>query len=498
MAQTINRKPPPPATIAACATVLRPAERAIVRLSGPAAVTCAAAVFQPFAGALTASSLRPGVVAGQFTLTLAGRPTPVEGYLLVFRGPKSYTGEDLIECHLPGAPVVVAALLQALYAAGARAAEPGEFTRRAVLQGRMNLVEAQATLVAIHGQDAADLRVGARLLGGETQAALGHIRGQLLDLLADIEAGLDFSGEDIEIVGDTAVIERLAAIGAALEQEHRLLDPRGAAGRRELSGLLPRVALIGPTGGGKSTLFNRLGAVSPTSGASGAAAGLPGSLIGPAGGGAHTTRDVLTQEWQLGAARAVAGDLPGVGATAAEETLEREAIAAGLRFARSADILVVVVDGSGPPPVAVDWTAALQALEYERDPRPAAWVLNKSDRPQSAAVLSPPAVWARLPQFAISAQTGAGLAALGGWLEKTVQELATPAASIGDLLIHLQAAATAVMQAQTAVTEGQELAALAIREALVELERSLHQRLSADQRTEAMLDRLFARFCLGK
>ncbi|MGH7143486.1 MAG: hypothetical protein ACREJ2_05045, partial [Planctomycetota bacterium] len=501
---------------------------------------------------------RPGLHPGRLRLTLAGRITDIDGYALVFRAPRSYTGEDLVELHLPGAPVLVEALLRALCqsgAAGAVPAQPGEFTRRAVLNGRMNLTQAQATLVAIHGHDAADLRVGARLIGGATQAALGAARAALLDLLADIEAGLDFSGEDIEIIADEAVRERLRAAADVLAGEHRLLDPSAGAARRELNGLLPRIALVGATGSGKSTLFNRL---VEAAGAAGRDAALApdaesadvssdprdphdrSALVGASDAARHTTRDVLIAELPFGGGRAVLADLPGVGATAPEEALERAAIDAGLRWARSADILIVLADltrpalgdphaQAGPLHQAeaadaadpADWAdradreVLAERLNLAADPRPLAWAWNKLDRlPFSAgasggsatatapgvplAAPLPPAGLPGAALFHLSAQTGAGVADLQRWLEHTLAGLPAPAASIGDLLEHLSAARAALAVAVAAVSDGQELAAVALRDAITALEHCLFLRLSPDQRTEAMLDRLFARFCLGK
>src|SRR5687767_15115441 len=177
----------------------------IVRMSGGAAPRIAAGVADDLPAA---GQARPAA------LSFADLTVPA--WVYVFAAPRSYTGEDLIEFHLPGNPLLAKMLLDALIAAGARHAEPGEFTARAYFSGRIDLAEAEgvAATIAAHGE--AELRAARQLLAGELSSRLRGPMELLTHTLALVEAGIDFSDEDIPFLAGDALVARLDEIDASL------------------------------------------------------------------------------------------------------------------------------------------------------------------------------------------------------------------------------------------------------------------------------------------
>lgn len=187
---------------------------------------------------------------------------------------RSYTGQPLVELHLPGSQMLVDAVLAALFRTGVRPAQPGEFTLRAFLAGRLDLAQAEAVLGVIDAADHSELNLALRQLAGGLSGRLADVRADLLSLLADLEAGLDFVDEDIEFVSRDEVVTRVETARQAIV---RLLED--ATGRWRDSDRL-RVVLAGLPNAGKSTLFNAI-------------IGGDRALVSPIAG---TTRDWLAAE----------------------------------------------------------------------------------------------------------------------------------------------------------------------------------------------------------
>ena len=267
-------------TIAAPATPAEPAERAVVRVAGPGAAASLKGLFVPDDPAAWFDPQNARRYPGM--LTLPGLRSPVPGAVWLWPTERSYCGQPTAEIHLIGALPLVEALIEGLAASGVRPADRGEFTLRAVLAGRMDLLQAEAVLGVIDAPDSDTLARALTQLGGGLSGPLGELRERLLGDLADLEAGLDFVEEDIEFVDRDALAARLAA---ARDEAGRLL---AAAAARSLPPGPPRVVMVGPANAGKSTLLNALvgreaARVSPVAGTTrdwvSAAVTLPGGTV---------------------------------------------------------------------------------------------------------------------------------------------------------------------------------------------------------------------------
>ncbi|MBI1901494.1 MAG: 50S ribosome-binding GTPase, partial [Planctomycetia bacterium] len=261
-------------TIAAIATAPGPGARGIVRVSGPGTVACLAD-FSADDGRTLESAKVATAVAGHFRLPGLHSPLPAEVYL--WPNERSYTRQPLAEVHTIGSQPLLAMLLRAVCRRGARTAEPGEFTLRAFLSGRIDLAQAEAVLGVIEAEDAEELRVALDQLAGGVTGALVQLREQLLDLLAHLEAGLDFVEEDIAFITREELTGQLAAAQATVEKAAAQMAKRSIAVERV------RIVLAGWPNVGKSSLFNAL-------------AGREAAIVSPQAG---TTRDYLTADEEL-------------------------------------------------------------------------------------------------------------------------------------------------------------------------------------------------------
>jgi len=313
-------------TIAAIASPPGGAARGIVRLSGPRLRPCLEGCFRPAPYVHIPSLARPTALPGLFWLPGVAAPLPGELYL--WPGTRSYTGEPVAEIHTLGSPPLLDALLRTVCAAGARPAEPGEFTLRAFLAGRIDLTQAEAVLGVVDATNAQQLHVALAQLAGGLAQPLHRLRNGLLDLLADLEARLDFAEDEVPPLGPGELSGRLEEAARTIAGLVEQMDSRQETAE------LVRVVLAGVPNSGKSSLFNAL-------------VGEGRALVFDQPG---TTRDYLVAEVDLAGARCQLIDTAGIqtaGFPAA--SIEQSAQAAAGQQHRQAHVRLLCLDVTQPP-----------------------------------------------------------------------------------------------------------------------------------------------------
>ncbi len=383
--------------------------------------------------------------------------------------PHSYTGEDVLELHCHGSPVVVEAVIACAIRAGARAAEPGEFTRRAVLNGKMDLVQAEAVADLIDAPVRSAAALAWQQLQGALSGRLGVVREKIVSVLADVEANVDFSDEELP---DENVPARHEELATARGKICGLLEGFAAA-RRQREGY--RTVVAGRPNVGKSSLVNAL-------------LGSGRMIVSDEPG---TTRDTVEEVVDLGGMAFVLTDTAGV--RAAQSKAEAAAVERALESCGQADLVVVVIDGSEP--LHDDDRELLAGLEA-----PATVVaINKRDLPsrlsgQTRAELASRA--ARVVETC--ALTGEGCAELCGVLEEVARgtdELQPAAISRVRHRTALERTLVCLDRADELIAQqgAPELAAIELRGAADEL-----AALVAPLDNEEILDIIFNEFCIGK
>jgi tRNA modification GTPase len=443
-------------TIYALATAAGRAAVAVVRVSGPEA---ASAVRTLCGGRLPAPRR-----AALRTLKSPDGAAIDQALALWFPGPGSYTGEDSAEFHVHGGPAVVGALLEALAAQGLRLAEPGEFTRRAFENGKLDLAQAEGVADLIEAETDAQRRQALDQLGGALGRAQQAWRADLIECLSVFEAAVDFPDEEVPAdVAERArpILEGLIqALEAALEGVKR--------GEQIREGF--RIALVGAPNAGKSTLLNAL-------------ARRDAAIVTATPG---TTRDVIEVPLRLGGYKAIVADTAGLRDTTDE--IEAEGVRRARAWSSGADLRIWVVDGAAahrsPPP------AELEAGDL--------CVINKADLPPGgeagAALLEARAL--ELEVHRLSARETADLAVLEAALtSRVVAALAAGDPPTATRLRHAELLTEAAGRLRSAVGfEGSpELAAEDVRLAARALDR-----ITGRIDPEDVLDRVFASFCIGK
>jgi tRNA modification GTPase len=442
--------PDPQDTIVALSSAPGPGARAIVRLSGPAALTIARQVFASPTSILPAERR---CYSGQVHLPGVAAPLPADLY--AWPGPRTYTGQEMAELHTLSCPPLVDLLVTACLAAGARAAQPGEFTMRAFLAGKLDLPRAEAVLGVIEAGSRAELRQALTQLAGGVTRPLQELRDDLLNLLADVEAGLDFCEEDIHFVDQRELLTRLAKGMALVTLVQKQLDQR-SLGERPF-----RVVLAGRPNVGKSSLFNAL-------------AGAAAALVSPQPG---TTRDYLVVRLELAGTRIELVDTAGWRDT--HDAIEEQAQVLGREQTEAADLILLCLEAGH------SLTEAEQTALAQPDP-PVLGIATKCD------LATPAPDW--LPT---SAPTGLGLTALRSLLAERARSHARPvlAPSLSRCRHHVAECLNHLRQAHAVVLheEPPELLALELRGALDQL-----GEMVGAVYTDDLLDRIFSRFCIGK
>lgn len=435
-------------TITALSTAPGPGGRAIVRVSGPEAAAIVSRIFDA-----------PEPLVADRRVLLSGHlrlpdlaPLPADVYF--WAGPHSYTGEDLAEIHLLSCPPLVELLIAQLLQAGGRAARPGEFTLRAFLSGKLDLTRAEAVHAVIESGSRDELKQALKQLAGGVARPLQALRDDLLNLLADVEAGLDFADEDIRFVQPEDVLRRLGAALAHLTLLGKQLDQRGVAER------VFRVVLTGRPNAGKSSLFNALADAD--------------ALVSPQAG---TTRDYLVQRLDLGGVRVELIDTPGWQQERGD--IETQARTLAGEQTEQADLLVLCLEAG-------QQIAPEEEAMSRRAHPPVVVVATKCDRAPAPAA-----------RMATSAVTGEGVASLRSLLAERGRrhKQAALAPSLSRCRHHVEACLEQLRRAHHIVLfdEPPELFALELRGTLEQL-----GEMAGAVYTDDLLDRIFSRFCIGK
>ncbi len=458
-------------TIVAVATPRGRAALGIVRLSGGEALRI---VSECLDRPLKAGSFRR--VESRLTLSrTAGFPV----VLYVMLAGRSYTREDVVEIHAPGSPPLLAAILSEMRTRGARLAEPGEFTRRAFLNGRIDLAQAEAVMAIVRAGSETEERLALSALKGDLSRRVGAVRGELVHLMADIEAGLDFvEDEDIFVPPER---QRRSIEGAAAA----LAQVLSTSAVRRLYREEAAAVLYGPANAGKSSIFNLL-------------AGSPSAIVEDMPG---TTRDFLEAAVDLEGVRFILVDTAGIRPPA--ELVEQIALEQSERAARDAQVVAFVVDASRVP----DDTA--RRLYESARTLPHLAILNKCDLAQPRDIAAwrrffskggPAQASTRHGVLELSAATGRGIddleaalaeMVLGGFVNLSGSRYLIDARQQTCLEHALAALERAGRMVETAA--GDELTALEMRDAIEALGRVTGEDYFSD-----LLDEVFSRFCVGK
>jgi len=384
----------------------------------------------------------------------SGGHTLERAVAIPYRGPESYTGEDMLELLVHGSSYVVDALIESVLAAGARPAGPGEFTRRAVANGKMDLVQAEAVQDLIAADTAWQARNAREQLAGALSERLRSLREGLTELLARLEASLDFGQHGVSVDTQELVERRLSCQRAIAD-----LLRTATAGERIREGV--RVVILGPPNAGKSTLFNRL-------------LGTERAIVTPEPG---TTRDVIEAELELGGVLVTLVDTAGLRAPTG--TAESE----GVRRAQAAVAAAGVLIELWP----ADETKPLERDE-EREGLPSIRIRSKADL-QLAGEGPGGEGW--LP---VSCVTGKGMAELGErLLQIVVGEIPDLGGGVAIGRRHRRALDRAGVELAGCELDEPELAAESVRWALQEI-----QELTGEVATDEVLDEVFRSFCIGK
>ena len=454
-----------PDTIAAIATIQAPSAIGIVRLTGPDTRRILDGVFAPANGRSMSAQTPRKLVFGR-ALDRSGGVID-EALAVLFPGPNSYTGEDCAEIHCHGSPVVLDEVLAAAFARGARQARGGEFTQRAFLSGRMDLIQAESVADLIDAESAGAARNAVGQLQGRMSRSVGGIYDALMDVVSRFYAIVDYPDEEIEPLQQAQIEQTLAESAERLDA----LLATFSRGRLLKSGV-PAV-ILGKPNAGKSSLLNAL-------------LGYDRAIVTDIAG---TTRDTVEEKVLVGSVLLRLCDTAGI--REAADTVERLGVERAQQAAQRAELALLVLDGSAPLTREDE-----EAIAAARRARRMLVLVNKADLPQ---VLDTAALRVRFGEvIPLSARSGAGVDALCRAVEELFAGGETPR---GELLTNArqaesaQRALDAVRRAEQALRIGLSPDAV-----LTDAEEALEAlaEFSGKRVRDDLVATIFSRFCVGK
>ncbi|PSO78035.1 MAG: tRNA uridine-5-carboxymethylaminomethyl(34) synthesis GTPase MnmE [Cyanobacteria bacterium QS_4_48_99] len=451
-------------TITAIATPVVPEQGSvgIVRVSGEQALPLARTLFHaPGKQSWESHRIIYGYIRHPVTQQLVD-----EALLLIMQAPRSYTREDIVEFHCHGGIIPVQQVLQLCLEEGARLAQPGEFTLRAFLNGRLDLTEAESIAELVGARSPQASHVALAGLQGKLAHPIQQLRATCLEILAEVEARIDFE-EDLPPLDESDIRTRLQD---ALAEVNRIL---ATADQGELlrSGL--KVAILGRPNVGKSSLLN---AWSRSDRA--IVTEIPG-----------TTRDVVESQLIVGGIPIEVIDTAGIRDTA--ETVEKMGVERSRHAAQAADLILLTIDSQA------GWTTEDEQIYQQVEHRPVILVINKTDLASAEAVQPPPAL---TQTVTTAAATNQGIEHLEEAILASVQTGNLTAAET-DVAIN-QRQAAALTRAKTALEQVQETihAQLPLDFWTIDLRSAIQAlgEITGEEVSESVLDRIFSRFCIGK
>ena len=455
-------------TIAAIATAVVPQQGSvgIVRMSGQDAIAIAQTLFQaPGRQVWETHRILYGYVRHPQTKQLVD-----EALLLIMQAPRSYTREDVVEFHCHGGIMPVQQVLQLCLEQGARLAQPGEFTLRAFLNGRLDLTQAESIADLVGSRSPAAAQAALAGLQGKLAVPIRQLRSTCLDILAEIEARIDFE-EDLPPLDEAAVVAQIEQVLA--EVTHIL----ATADRGELLRTGLKVTIVGRPNVGKSSLLN-------------AWSRSDRAIVTPLPG---TTRDVVESQLVVGGIPVQVLDTAGIRETA--DQVEKIGVERSHRAAQAADLVLLTIDASA------GWTQADQEIYEQVQHRPIILVINKIDLVEEEPRET---LQSQIPQLKCQILTAAaqnqGIEDLETAILEAIHTGNLKAANL-DIAIN-QRQAAALTQANTSLQQVQETIAqqLPLDFWTIDLRGAIQAlgEITGEEVTESVLDRIFSRFCIGK
>lgn len=460
-------------TIAAISTPRGKGGVALIRISGPEAAAVGDRVFRPKNKKALSGHAEREAVFGEI---ISGAAVIDTGLAVLFRAPRSFTGEDTVEVSCHGGVLVTAAVLGAALSAGARQAEAGEFTRRAYAAGKLTLSEAESLGMLLDARTDAQLRLARGGMSGSVSKAVGELCERISAVLGDIYARIDFPDEDLGELSAAEVVECVKGIRADAEK----LRSTYSMGRAIAEGI-PTV-ICGRTNAGKSTLYNRL-------------TGEASAIVTADEG---TTRDVLTETVSFGGVTLRLSDTAGI--REGRDEAERVGIGRAKDKIRESELVLFVIDGSRAPDG--DEYALADELAARDGGRVAA-ILSKSDLTggSAGADRNAAALWKRFPdRVSLSAESGEGMDALaalvgGMFIDGSLSPETDAVVQNARQYAALGEAIGAIIDAEETLSIGYspDIAGISLEEALSAL-RSVDGRGVCAE----VVDNIFSKFCVGK